>query len=63
MLFYRAALPLLSQTLNYVSGVMRRHRRAIGSCWRKLAPGRQALPVLAYLRKGRSSLIWRRVSK
>jgi hypothetical protein len=52
MLFYPAALPLSSQTLTYTSGVIRRHRRQIGSCWRKLAPGRQALLVLAYLRKG-----------
>jgi hypothetical protein len=52
MLFYPAALPLSSPTLTYVAGVIRRHRRRIGSCWRKLNPGRQALLVLAYLRKG-----------
>ena len=52
MLFCPAALPLSSQTLNYAAGVIRRHRRQIGSCWRKLSPGRQALLVLAYLRKG-----------
>src|SRR5690348_2969732 len=52
MLFYRAALPLSSRTLNYTAGVIRRHLKAIGSCWRKLSPGRQALLVLAYLRKG-----------
>jgi hypothetical protein len=52
MLFYPAALPLSSQTLNYTAGVIRRHRWQIGSCWRKLSPGRQALLVLAYLRKG-----------
>jgi DDE superfamily endonuclease/Helix-turn-helix of DDE superfamily endonuclease len=52
MLFYRAALPLSSQTLNYTAGVIRRHRKRIGSPWRKLGPGRQALLVLAYLRKG-----------
>ena len=52
MLFYRAALPLSSRTLTYVAGVIRRHRRQIGSRWRKLNPGRQALLVLAYLRKG-----------
>jgi len=51
MLFYRAALPLSRQTLNYVAGVIRRHRGRIGSVWRKLNPGRQALLVLAYLRK------------
>jgi hypothetical protein len=52
VLFYRAALPLSSRTLNYVSGIVRRHRAAIGSLWRKLNPGQQALLVLAYLRKG-----------
>jgi hypothetical protein len=52
MLFYRAALPLSRRTLSYVAGVIRRHRAAIGSCWRKLNPGQQALLVLAHLRKG-----------
>jgi len=52
MLFYRAALPLSSRNLTFVSGVIRRHRAAIGSPWRKLNPGRQALLVLVYLRKG-----------
>jgi len=52
MLFYRAALPLSAQTLAYVAGVIRRHRAKIGSCWRKLNPGRQALLVLVHLRKG-----------
>ncbi|MFJ9371585.1 transposase family protein [Nocardia sp. NPDC101769] len=51
MLFYRAALPLSRHTLNYVAGVIRRHRSKIGSVWRKLDPGRQAMLVLAYLRK------------
>jgi hypothetical protein len=52
MLFYRAALPLSHKTLAYVAGIIRRHRAAIGSLWRKLNPGQQALLVLAYLRKG-----------
>jgi hypothetical protein len=52
MLFYRAALPLSRQTLTFVAGIIRRHRAAIGSLWRKLNPGQQALLVLAYLRKG-----------
>src|SRR6266568_2832645 len=52
MLFYRAALPLSSRTLTYVSGIIRRHRKWIGSRWRRLNPGKQALLVLAYLRKG-----------
>jgi hypothetical protein len=52
MLFYPAALPLSRQTLDYTAGIIRRHRKQIGSPWRKLNPGRQALLVLAYLRKG-----------
>jgi hypothetical protein len=52
MLFYPAALPLSRQTLDYTAGIIRRHRWQAGSCWRKLNPGRQALLVLAYLRKG-----------
>src|SRR5215831_11760067 len=52
MLFYRAALPLSRATLTYLAGVIRRHRKLIGSCWRKLNPGQQALLVLVHLRKG-----------
>ena len=52
MLFYRAALPLSRKTLNYAAGIIRRYRKSIGSRWRKLNPGQQALLVLAYLRKG-----------
>src|SRR5215510_16534264 len=52
MLFYRAALPLSRKTLTFVAGIIRRHRVSIGSLWRKLNPGQQALLVLAYLRKG-----------
>jgi len=52
MLFYPAVLPLSSKTLNYTAGVIRRHRRAVGSPWRQLNCDRQALLVLAYLRKG-----------
>src|ERR1700753_2218467 len=52
MLFYRAALPLSRSTLTYLSGVIRRHRARIGSCWRKLTCGQQALLVLVHLRKG-----------
>jgi hypothetical protein len=52
MLFYRASLPLPRQTLNFAAGIIRRHRIWIGSLWRKLNPGQQALLVLVYLRKG-----------
>src|SRR5215471_12547194 len=50
--FYPAALPLSAQTLTYAAGVIRRHRKKIGSAWRKLNPGQRALLVLACLRKG-----------
>jgi Helix-turn-helix of DDE superfamily endonuclease len=36
----------------HLRGVIRRHRASIGSSWRKLNPGKQALLVLVYLRKG-----------
>jgi hypothetical protein len=52
MLFCPAALPLSRQTPDYTAGINRRHRKQIGSCWRKLNPGRQAQLVLAYLYKG-----------
>jgi hypothetical protein len=52
VLFYRAAVDLSHQTLNYVAGVIRRHRKSMRSPWRRLNPGRQALLVLVYLRKG-----------
>ena len=52
MLFYPAALPLSAQTLTCAAGVIRRHRKKIGSAWRELNPGRQALLMLACLRKG-----------
>jgi len=45
-LFCLAALPLSAQTLTHAAGVIRSHRTKIGSCWRKLSPGRQAPPVL-----------------
>jgi hypothetical protein len=47
MLFYRAALPLSRSTLIYAAGIICRHRASIGSPWRKLNAGRQALLVLA----------------
>jgi DDE superfamily endonuclease/Helix-turn-helix of DDE superfamily endonuclease len=52
VLFYRALLPLSHQTLNFATGIIRRHRISIGSLWRKLNPRQQALLVLVYLRKG-----------
>ena len=45
-------LPLSRKALTVVAGIIRPHRVPIGSCWRKLNPGEQALLVLAYLRRG-----------
>jgi hypothetical protein len=42
----------IRQTLTDTAGIIRRHHKQIGSPWRRLAPGQQALLVLAYLRKG-----------
>jgi hypothetical protein len=42
-LFYRAALPLLRKTLTCVAWIIRRHRKAIGSLWRKPDPGQHDL--------------------
>jgi len=75
VLFYPAALPLSSRTLNYVSGIIRGHRKQIGSSWRALNPGQQALLVLVYLHKGEpyapvgagfgvsTTTAWRRVNE
>jgi hypothetical protein len=52
VLFCRAAVDLSRSTLNYVAGIVRRHRKKVGSVWRLLNPGRQALLVLIHLRKG-----------
>ena len=45
MLSCPAALPLSRQTLTCTAGVIRRHRAQIGSPWRKLTCGQQALLV------------------
>ena len=49
---YPAAVDLSSRTLRYAAGLLRQHRRLIGSRWRKLSPSRQPLLVLAHLRCG-----------
>ncbi|WP_098896357.1 transposase family protein [Streptomyces sp. rh206] len=43
---------IASRTLQHLSGVLAGHRRRIGSRWRRLTCGRQALLVLAHLRCG-----------
>ncbi|MFC3493973.1 transposase family protein [Glycomyces rhizosphaerae] len=51
MLSYTAPLPLSSDTLTRVSVLIRSHRKQIGSRWRALDPGQQALLTLAHLHK------------
>lgn len=52
MLLYQAALPLSTRTLTFTARLISAHRRRIGSRWRVLDPGRQALLTLAYLHQG-----------
>lgn len=52
MLTYPAMLPGVSEEqLGLLAGLIAAHRRRIGARWRRLSPPRQALLVLAYLRK------------
>src|SRR5512144_3003275 len=51
MLAYPAVLDLSPSTRDLLARVIRNRRKAIGSRWRKAAPGRQALLVLVHLRK------------
>ena len=52
MLVYPAGIDLSISTLRRVSRLVAAHRRSIGSRWRRLVSGRQALLVLAHLRRG-----------
>ncbi|MGH3391874.1 MAG: helix-turn-helix domain-containing protein [Actinomadura sp.] len=51
MLFYRAALDLSHSACTFVADLIRRYRRQVGSRWRRLPPGRQALLVLVHLHR------------
>lgn len=52
VLVYPSGIDLSSRTLRHLSGLLAGHRRRIGSCWRRLTCGRQAMLVLAHLRCG-----------
>ncbi len=52
MLVYPSSMTVSTQTLTFVSTTLRAHRRRLGSRWRLLSSGEQALMVLAHLRKG-----------
>jgi hypothetical protein len=49
---YPGTLSLSRAHLTRLADLLRGHRARIGSRWRRLAPGRQALLVLAHLRNG-----------
>jgi transposase len=52
LLTYVASIPLSTRTLVYLSDLLRARRNEVGSRWRRLDAGRQALLVLAHLRNG-----------
>ncbi|MEW1860685.1 IS5 family transposase [Streptomyces sp. NPDC088194] len=52
MLVYPSNLDLSSSHLRFLSARLRERRRAIGSRWRRLSAGRQALLAVAHLRNG-----------
>lgn len=52
MLVYPSAISVSTKALTFVAEALRAHRRERGTRWRLLSSGRQALMVLAHLRKG-----------
>ncbi|MGW5410101.1 IS5 family transposase [Actinomadura geliboluensis] len=52
MLVYPSGIDVSSAALRFLSDRLREHQRAIGTRWRRLHVGRQALLVLAHLRNG-----------
>ncbi|XUL93954.1 transposase family protein [Streptomyces galilaeus] len=52
MLVYPSAIDLSTRTLRYLTGQLASRRREIGTRWRRLPAGRQALLALAHLRCG-----------
>ncbi|ANZ13680.1 IS493-like transposase [Streptomyces noursei ATCC 11455] len=52
MLVYPSAIDLSGASLRFLAGRLAAHRREVGTRWRRLTAGRQALLVLAHLRCG-----------
>lgn len=52
MLVYPSGVDVSSSALRFLSAKLRQHRRELGTRWRRLSPGRQALLALAHLRNG-----------
>jgi hypothetical protein len=51
MLSYPSGMTVSSRALNLLAQALRRRRRELGTRWRRLDAGRQALLVVAHLRK------------
>jgi hypothetical protein len=52
MLVYPSGVDVSSSALRFLAARLREHRRALGTRWRRLSAGRQALLALAHLRNG-----------
>ncbi|GGQ35178.1 hypothetical protein GCM10010266_68280 [Streptomyces griseomycini] len=52
MLVYPSGIDVSSSAPRFLSAKLREHRRDLGTRWRRLSPGRQALLALAHLRNG-----------
>ncbi len=52
MLVYPSGVDVSTSTLRYLSARLRARHRELGTHWRRLSAGRQALLVLAHLRCG-----------
>jgi hypothetical protein len=52
VLSYPSGMSVSSRALGMLADTLRRHRNQRATRWRKLSAGRQALLVIAYLRKG-----------
>ncbi|MGW5974863.1 IS5 family transposase [Streptomyces sp. NPDC055186] len=52
MLVYPSGIDVSSSALRFLSAKLRQHRRELGTRWRRLSSGRQALLTLAHLRNG-----------
>jgi hypothetical protein len=52
MLVYPSGVDVSSSALRFLAARLREHRRALGTRWRRLNAGRQALLTLAHLRNG-----------
>jgi hypothetical protein len=52
VLSYPSGMTVSSRALGLLADALRAHRNQCATRWRKLSPGRQALLVVAYLRKG-----------